>query len=221
MSAIPVPADEVRFDVRYLSETTRDNLFDESVWYHHRLLPWLNGEAAVRLSESLFSIRTLEYKAEVEWPILSFLSARVRLANVSYLPEGAGSTNFLFLLRSEVAPISWLTVHLALGWYERFFSITSVPLLLFTFSRDQPDHDIAVDIGMSFQVSETLAFGGSIATFEMLNTFNLNNPFALLTADYTPEGKPWKAFAYIRDRLLLGFGRRDELCFGVGYQLPL
>ena len=91
---------------------------------------------------------------------------------MSYLPEGAGSTNFLFLLRSEVSPVSWFTVHPVLGWSERFLlSITSVPPLLFTFSRSYPDHDFAIDFGMRFQILEHIALGGNLATFEVIDTF--------------------------------------------------
>ncbi len=218
--SIPLFADEIRLDLRYLSETTRDNLIDETIVYRRPLLSWLNGEVGVRVSESLISLRTLEYKAEVEWPIFSFLSARVRLANVSYIPEGAGSTNLLFLIRSEIAPVSWFAVHFGFGWSERFLSITSISLP-FTFSRTFPDHDFAIDFGMRFQVSNRLAFSGSLATFEVINTFNLHNPFAQIVVEYLPDAKPWKVFGYVRDRLLLGFGRRDELTLGIGYQIPL
>ncbi len=210
-------ADDVRFDVRYASEVTRDNLFDETVEYQKPLLPWLKGDAAVRLSESFFAIRTFEYKAEGEVPVTSFLGAHLRLNTVSYLPEGMGSTQLLFYLRGQtsVGPVS---LHLSLGFWERFISITSIPILV-TFSRSYPDSDFAVDFGVHVQLTPRIGIETNLATFESIDVFNLHNPFVLLSADYTPKDKPWKVFLYARDRILLGFGRRDELLFGLGYQL--
>lgn len=213
-------APDLRLEMRYGDYPARPNLVDQTALYATSLTSWLRGEFGARFSESALNLQSFEYKAEVQTTLISFFSLGVRLENSWYTADGTGSTNFLFRANLHGTPFRWLYLHATGGWYERFTTLNGFALFP-TFSRDTADHDFAVMAGWEVRPEDNWGVGGMIATFEAINTFNFNNPYAQLSARYFAGEDIGEIYLYARYRLLLGFGRLDEFLVGVGWKVPL
>jgi hypothetical protein len=212
--------ENLRLEVRYGAFTSRANQLDQTLLYSRKLTPWLLGEVGARVGEIAWGIQTIEYKGDLEVPITDFASVSLRLAHSWYPISGAGSTHLLFRGNLHCEVTSWFSLFGSFGWYERFAGlggITVTPRLW----RDTADHDFAMMAGGELRVSETIGLVGSLATFESINTFNLNNPYLQAAVKYGSRDDFGELYAFTRYRLLLGFGRMDEFMIGVGLKLRL
>jgi hypothetical protein len=219
--ALPLFAEEkdtpstLLFDLRYQYSSTQRDLLAATTLYAASPFSWLEAELGGRLFSSVKDFEGISYKGEVRVPFLSILAISVRLSHTVLLPETTSTTNLLFQFEAHGRPFSFLSLFAHAGWYERF-TLLSKTLILPTLPRNSTrDEDFAVLAGAELQSTKRLAIGFQVGTVEEIDVFNLNDPFFRLALQYHPEDWDWTLVTYARYRVLLGFGRLDELTFGV------
>lgn len=209
-----------QIDVRYLVSSSHVNTTSYSALFEAPLVGEITGEAGVRLSTSLTDLQVLQYKGEVSYAPLSFFRLALRLHHANRMQETTSTSHLLATAGLDGNIIGPLGAFFTVGWYERFSRLNR-PLVVPTFNGGRREHDIAVTMGFRVQATEQLSSVFTVATIDEIEIHNLNNPFMEGRLEYGLPDVEGHAFLFFRYKLLLGFGRWDELIGGAGLRLPL
>lgn len=183
--------------------------------------PWkgLDYKGAVRISHSVKDLEALGYALELSYPLLDFFSPTFRLSTENWLNSTTAQTHLLLLGALKFRPFNFVRLFLEGGWYKRFVRLNRPYLLPPIIGASYTEHDFAVNFGTELFLSDHLSTLVKVATFEELSIYNLNNPFIQSQLSYSPDSTKTVWSLYARYGLLLGFGRMDNLTFGLTYSV--
>lgn len=212
VASLSIAAPSLDLNARYLNDTTYLNTIEATALAEYPVYESLALSGGARTSFSRADFEGLEYKAEAQTRLLGFLKPGVRLHQHYLFADTLSVSHLLVTLRLEARPFSWLTLSLTPGWYRRFTHLNKV-VFLPVFRSSYTEHDFAGALGVEAEF-EDWRTRLTVATFEELSVFNLNNPFAEAKVSHRFYGMQWSAF--FRYQILLGFGRMDKLIMGFG-----
>lgn len=208
---------ELDFQFRYHASQTVEDKIDQTAFY--RLDHKTHGfEFAGKIEERAWSVGAFEYKAEAYLSPFDWFRLALRLDHNYLIPEGIGSSTFLGTAELQTWPFSFLGFFASIGWFERFTTFQGSPLP--TFSTEPYDHNLACAFGFDVVPHPKFHFVGKTATFGKIEVFNLNNPFFFAAVEYQMPDRSWVSL-YSRYKVLLGFGRLDEIVVGAGWRFTL
>ena len=213
------PPGDLRMDFRFEQSPSYDDKIDETLQYRHRLKPWLEVEGALRMAQTLVKLQAIQYKAQADFPLLSFFSLSSRFTQSSFISPGFSTTQLGLVANFNVPLLPGWRWYLSAGYFFRFAHLQNALPVPFIDSSFMERHWMAL-VGTSIALSEHWKLHGWAATYESLDIFNFHNPYGALSVHYRPKGN-WEYIAYARHRILLGFGRRDAFMAGVGLMIPL
>jgi hypothetical protein len=199
----------------YHSEVNFLNTVDETVLFETPVYSWLNTDLGARLGFSKEDIENFDYKIGVSSPLLSFFTLGLRLSHENQLVDSTALTSFLLYGRLHSSPFKALNLFLTTGWYKRYTVLTKSTILPTPWHNSYSEHDFAFELGFDLFPEEKISGQLKAATFDAMEVFNLNNPYAEISLGYLWDPN-WKVTLYSRYKVLLGFGRLDEFRFGAG-----
>jgi hypothetical protein len=210
-------APSLELNARYHATTTFLNTIDSSALIAYPLAENIFIEGGARIAFSRLDFESFEYKAEISTRLWGFLKPSIRFQQDFLFSDTLSLSHFLFAVRLEGRPFSWLNIFITPAWYKRFTHLNKVAFFP-TVRSSYTEHDFAGAIGVEAGDENWKAIT-QIATFEEISIYNLNNPFAELRLIHPISGIEWSAF--FRYQILLGFGRLDSFLAGVGVQYGL
>lgn len=222
--ALPDPAfaqqdKSLSLELRYRSKPASPDAIDETILYRAPFLG-LSSEVGVRASVSALALESVQYKGEWGTDLLGYFGVWFRFSHSSQLPGETGTSTLLGYVTLEVPFGSLLTFSSAFGYFARLTQLDAEPLIP-AFGPSFTKQDFAARIGLRFLPENEWSAALGIATFEALDTFNLQNPFIEAAIRYQPSDNTWSASLTGRYRVLLGFGRLSEFLLGANLTMPL
>ena len=212
----PLSASVLTAELRHHSETSSRNLIDESLYYRSEESQGLY--LAGRFQQNTSDLESLAYAGGWAFAPLSFISLEARLAHGGHLNEGTSLTHLLGTLTLRLP--TWISPFASAGWYKRWALLQNMTLIP-SFRSSYTEHDFALALGCNVRWNEQFATDFLLSTFEEIDVFNLNNPFAKLTLVFTPKNSSLSWYFFGRYKVLLGFGRLDSFTAGGGISLRL
>ncbi len=177
-------------------------------------------ETGARLYTGWATLHSFHYKGEIAYRVLPFLQVKSRLHHGYRFSNPTSVTHFTLSAHFEEEITGLLLGSLELGWYERFSRVDGgLPIPIF-FSNPRREHDPIIQMGLGIQWNEDWRLWTDLATFDEIEVENLNNPYVGLRLQYQwPSVGEFTTF--FRYKILLGFGRWNQLVMGVSLAVPL
>lgn len=207
-------ATQFEFEGQFTYSPIEPDTFAQGARYLTQISDSLRSTLGARLASHARGPDRLEYAAMVSYSPIAWLSANARIVQRSLLSSGTGTSEALLTGRIDAPLLSFFEAFLEFGWFERWLHLRSIPVLPAISEVSLRDRDLAARFGIHILPVRQLRLTSSVGTIEDIIVFNLNNPFMELRASWRNAG--WELYGFARYKLLLGFGRLDELCIGLG-----
>jgi len=204
--------------LQYHQENTYRNTVGPLIFLDAPLSEHLTGSLGAALAFSSQDFEAMAYSSRFNFNPLPWTSLSLRLSHRMNLPETFSRTSLLFTTRMEGNLTSYLKFFGLIGWYKRFTQLRQAQAIPTFTQVSFSEHDFATEVGFNAAFSPRFEWTAKIATFDEVDTFNLNNPFVESTFVFSPEEGNSRWLASLRYQILLGFGRLDRLTFILGYQ---
>lgn len=213
--------DLLALQLRYHSFLSQNNTVDETAFYFHDINDWLQLELAARLGESGFNISSFSYKGDLVANYLYVLQTRVRVNATNSLLDGTGTTTPMAIQYVRGKLFGVVELFAGIGWQFRFTTLSGAPIFPALTAGGMDDQGYVADIGFGIFPIEEFSFYANLSSYEEIAIFNIHNPFVRVEFDYLqkPQGITYSLIG--RYRILLGFGRMDDLMIGVGVKVPM
>ena len=158
----------------------------------------LHFRVAPRLTLFPTFLHRFDYAGEVGYSLFTFLHLNTRLHHGILLSDTASVSQLMPSIKLDLTYF-----FIEVGWYFRILRLHKVAP--FPYASDASENDIATQFGFRAPIGDdTLSL--IAGTIDSVDIYNLNNPYAEILYS---RGTHWSA--YIRYKLLLGFGRMDEV----------
>lgn len=206
------------FDTRYVWAQART---DEQVHTLglERYADWYRLRFATRLNHSGLNWNAIDYSVNADFTPLIWVRFSGRLLHRNRLSDPSSATTLLGSLALEGRFPRWLGYFFELGVFRRAHSASTNGVLPMFFVSSFNQTDWVVSTGLRVYPSETWMVQARLATLDLVDVYNFNNPILeLAVGNSTPD---WTMQAYARYQMLLGFGLRDAWVGGVQFTLPL
>lgn len=204
--------------VGYLYSPNLSNSLVQAGFFQFPIGDLAQVELGASFSERWVAAEIAEYKGEVRVPLFGFLEPFVRVSHHIGVSDNYSHSDFFTGARVHIPLFSWFEVYGVLGAYQKFFSQNFT--FPFVFSPSVADEHLAALAGGQIRWSTTFRTSLDLLTFDRLRIFNLNNPALRLGLEWDVSPR-FSWVASVRYKILLGFGRLDEILasFGVRYNL--
>lgn len=209
-----VGASQFEFEGQFLYSPVESDAVAQGGSYSTMLTRYLYTKLGARIASSAWQLDRVEYAGTLSYFPVTWFSVSTRITQRSLLSTGSGASDLLTTGRLDKDFFSFLGAFVEFGWYERWIHLRTKPILPALSSVSARDRDLAARFGLRIIPIQPLAVTISAGTIEDILVFNLNNPFMELRTTF--HARDWEIFAFSRYKLLLGFGRLDELCLGLG-----
>lgn len=217
--SFPAAAWDVEGDTRANIESNRAHQASASLRWGFDITPVWTAEIGSRVAAAWIDVDSLHYKLGTTYAPLPFLFFDFGLFHVQRF-RGTNATSHLWgQARLEGGLFDSVRGFFALGWYERFTRLDKTWVVP-TFRGDVREHDFTVAFGLQAALTREWELRASLATFDTLEIYNLNHPYVELRSIHQFLG-PATVEAYGRYQVLLGFGRWDNLTFGVAFRVAI
>ncbi len=170
-----------------------------------------------RVNHSGFHWNGMTYGGHFHYYPWSWLHLNTLLTQRNWMPDPSSTASLLVSVGLESQLPSWLKGYFDLGHYIRLHHPRANHLLP-PIAGGFIQSDWAVRFGLRVIPTDSLSFSISIATFESVDVYNLNNPITEVRANWM--GTDYSLGAYLRHQMLLGFGLRDAWVIGATIELP-
>ena len=211
----------LELDLRYLNQRTQKDSIAQSVIFQQSLYSWLDLTAGARFWQDRSALDGLSLLGQLRVAPVPWAGTLLRVVQVNRLSESTTGTVLLGALDLRGEFFRGFGGYATIGYYKVFQSLgKNVPLPTFS-NVSFTDEDLATEFGLWVRpASDWLAKAG-IGTYEVIEVYNLNNPFVETRFEHVAGEENWLAAAFVRYQLLLGFGRSDTLTFGVALRRQL
>jgi hypothetical protein len=174
---------------------------------------------AARLNNSGTVFNAIDYSVNGDFTPLSWVRISARLLHRNRLTDPSSATTLLATASLEGRFPYWLGYFFELGVFRRASQSSTNGILPTFFAASFVTTDLALSTGLRVSPSELWRVQARLATLDIVDVYNLNNPIVELAVqraapDLTVAG-------YVRYQMLLGFGLRDAWVGGVQFTLPL
>lgn len=204
--------------LQYHNENTYRSTTGPLVIYDIPISEEWSGRLGGGLAFSSQDFEAITYASQINYKPLAWTNLSIRLSHRMNLPETFSRSSLLAAAQIKGSLLPSLQFFGLIGWYKRFVQLRQAQAIP-TFSQISfTEHDLATEFGFSTAFSSHFEWVAKVATFDEVDTFNLNNPFIESTLIFIPNEGTSRWFATSRYQLLLGFGRLDRLTLLVGYQ---
>jgi len=216
--AVPMPPKDntLQYDLRFHSMKTQTNYMANHLVFHTSPFPWLQTKWASRVAFTHEQWQRMDYQGEVSYRPFRFLALNLRLSHALFPYNRTAMTTALLESGFDLPIFRKLTLFGSFGWYYRLYYLSQYTVVPLIYDSDITDHSPALKLGFTVHPIQRLTTTLHIATLDEIDLFRLNNPYVQTTLGYS-----WSHSlllkAYVRYRLLLGFGRMDELMFGMSF----
>jgi len=205
---------------RWRASSSNDDSFGTSGILHFSPVESLDFNAGARIYNTFTTVQSLHYMGEIAFRPLSFFSLRSRLHHGFRFREPTSTSHWTVSGKLAGELVLGLDAFIEVGWYERFSRIDRglpFPTLV---GSPRREHDFLVGLGLGWRLSPPWRVEARISTFDDVEVENFNNPFieARIEHELADVGT---LNAYFRYKMLLGFGRWDELMGGLSLLIPL
>lgn len=211
-------ADQLAWELRSRFSPSQEDALAMASRFDAQREPWRWALGAqVALSSRI--VQRGDYLAEAGYAPLPGLLASLRLSHTMFPVDGVAATHAVIRGGFDVTPLSFLGVSGAFGWYERFGGLSGASLVPFSRAGVR-DHDFVVAFGLRIHAVADGWGAVQMGTFDDYEVYNLNSPYVQLAWHHRLTGT-LRLRTYARYRLLLGFGRPDEILVGIGTRAEL
>lgn len=211
----------LELDLRYLNQRTQTDTFAQTLLYRQSVYSWMELQAGARFWEARSFLDGVSYMGQARLAPVPWAGVVLRLEQIDRLSDSTTGTVLLGTIDLRGEFFHGFGGYAAFGYYKVFHSLSqSIPVPTFS-SISFTDEDLATEFGLwGTPVRDWLVKVG-VGTYEEVDVYNLNNPFVELRVETVLGSGEWSAGAFGRYQLLLGFGRSDNLTFGVGLRHAL
>lgn len=198
----------IELSLGYHSSQVQPNQLSETLIGSTPLTRGLELRGGMNLSQSASELEQFQYMVELAHTLISPLSIFGRWHQLNQVSTSS-HLKHLLLGSTLSTTLGSVNSFVSVGWYKRFQSIQNSPILP-SLGSDYSEQDFALALGTTIFWTERLSQTLRIATFEELEVYNLNHPFAELKVSYQLGNDLPTVFTGFRYQVLLGFGRLDE-----------
>lgn len=208
---------QLQFESRYSHSPIEPDSLTQATAYEGHPNEWTTAAFAARFVTTTQTVERIEYAGALSlfpWRGLSF---NARLIQRSFGPLGSGITDLMASARLET-PVHWpIGAFVEAAWFERWILLWGPQLAPVFMNSSVRDHDFAALFGIHILPNRSLLITLCAGTIEQIAVYNFNNPYMEARTTYRAPG--WDFFVFTRYKILLGFGRLDELTAGIGVRL--
>lgn len=209
-----------QYDMRYHDSLLLANTVTPSGLYMSAILPNVPYDLGARAHLSDGGLARMDYQGEISYYPLSWAYASLRLTHNMLVSSKANFTNILGVVGFNTNDAYIVSVFGSFGMYARFFDVSGLTPMPSLFSPSTKDTHFAMTFGLRVSPLNRWWTQLSVGTYDEFEAFNLNNPFFFASISHQLEAN-LRVRAYARYKILLGFGRLDELMFGVGASMSI
>lgn len=211
-------ASEIQIDGQFFHSPIEADTFGQGIRYDTRIASALFGTAAGRMASTLSYLDRIEYAAALNFQPARWISLNVRAIQRSIISIQSGHSDFFASIRLETRPFSFLGFFAEFGWFERWLHLNSSPVPMLS-AISGSDRDVAARFGLHISPTASTRVTLSAGTIDDLLVYNLNNPYMEIRAALQTGTSEF--FGLARYKMLLGFGRLEELSIGAGVRFEL
>lgn len=172
------------------------------------------------IQDSSDLLRGLEYKGELEYSPMPWVSLLARLRHQNDFPETLSSTHLAAILKTQLEIFYGATVFGSVGWRRRYVLLQkSAPLP--TFRSSYTEHDLVGAFGLETRWRDDLRVRLLAGNWDEFSEYNLQHPFLQIEPQLEIIGGALVARVFYRYQVLLGFGRLSEWALGAGIRMAL
>ena len=208
---------QFQLESRYSHSPIEADSLTQATAYEGRPNEWTTAAFAARFVTTAWEVERIEYAGALSFFFWRGLSFNTRLIQRSIGPLDSGITDLMASVRLQT-PLHWpIGAFVEAAWFERWIVLWGPQLAPIFINSSVRDHDFAARFGIHILPVRSLLITLCAGTIEEIAVYNFNNPYMEARTTYRAPG--WDLFVFARYKILLGFGRLDELAAGIGVRL--
>ena len=203
---------EIVSELTFRAHQTQPNTLEPAIHFDLDWMEDLDFHYGARLAFGSPWIDRGSHFLKSTWRVNGF-HTELRLIQTQVVASESALFDIAGIIGGKLSLLSSFTLSFELGWYQRYGRLNAPALVPAFFSANYQDQDFLFKLGLGFKTNRWNV-NLSLGTFDSWEIRRLNNPEIALK--YTRLESEQTQFGLIaRYRLILGFGRQDNVGVGV------